>query len=204
MMASPDTTRRPPANPAMTVATPRVMRKGERANPVASTTATPTATSRSSAAVVCHRRCSPPMGHTVRTQRVGHEHPARHRGAGPEVLDQPEGESKGEGHPAQGAEQGAEGGHVLGGGGPQAPPPEPVAPRPRPRQVRPCRQAARAPRSAVLPDPTALSGRYGVHSRIVISAPDPEAAIHISGANFPDRGWARRARVRARTGGMCP
>ncbi len=64
--ANPDTTRRPPANPAMTVATPRVMRKGERANPVASTTATPIVTSRSSAAVVCHRCCSPPMGHTVR------------------------------------------------------------------------------------------------------------------------------------------
>ncbi len=66
MMANPDTTRRPPANPAMTVATPRVMRNGERANPVASTTATPTATSRSSAMLVCHRPCSPPMGHTVR------------------------------------------------------------------------------------------------------------------------------------------
>ena len=65
-MAKPDTTRSPPANPAMMVATPKVMRKGERAKPVASTTATPKATSSSSAALVCHRPCSPRMGHTVR------------------------------------------------------------------------------------------------------------------------------------------
>ena len=91
MMARPDTTRRPPANPAMTVATPRVMRKGERANPVASTTATPTATSRSSAAVVCQRPCSPPDGPHGPPQGVGDEHPAGHRGARAEVLDQPQG-----------------------------------------------------------------------------------------------------------------
>jgi hypothetical protein len=64
-------------------------------------------------------------------QGVGHEHAAGHRGAGPEVLDEPEAEREGERHPTQGAEQGTEGGHAFGGGGPQIPPPEPGAPRSR-------------------------------------------------------------------------
>ncbi len=131
--ARPDTTRRPPANPAMMVATPRVMRKGERANPVASTTATPTATSRSSAAVVCHRPCSLADGAQRAPQGVGDEHASGYGGPGPEVLDQPQGERQGQRHPAQGAEDGPELGQVLGRGGPQVPPPEPGSPRQGPR-----------------------------------------------------------------------
>ena len=66
MAAMPETTGSPPANPAMAVATPRVRRYGECSKPVASTTATPTATSSSRAALTRHNPCSCPMGLTVR------------------------------------------------------------------------------------------------------------------------------------------
>ena len=57
-------------------------------------------------------------------QGVDDEHAPGHRGAGPAVLDQPEGQRQGQRHPAHGAEDAAELGHVLGRGGPQVPPPE--------------------------------------------------------------------------------
>ena len=79
----------------MTVATPRVMRKGERANPVGLDDGHAHGHFEQQRHPVCHRPGSPPMGppSATRCRRRAHR---RRSGARPEVLDEPQGQRQGE------------------------------------------------------------------------------------------------------------
>ena len=125
MTAMPVTTRRPPANPAMTVATPRVMRNGRAGEAGGLHHGHAQGDLEEQGGGGLPPALLAPDGAQGAPQGVADEHAAGHRGrARPAVLDQAEAERQGQRHPAHGAEDAAELGHVFGRGGPQVPPPE--------------------------------------------------------------------------------